>query len=250
MKRRAVAILPTYNERENIVSAIEGVLSRPGRFDAMVVDDMSPDGTAGLVRERFGAEPRVLLIERGGPRGRGYAGVEGFRRALALGYEYIFEMDADGSHDPASLDGLLEALGRADAAVASRLIPGGGERGRGAARRWITLAANVYLRAALGLKTRDCTTGFRGFRREALEAVPWEKMRAAGPAVVQEVLFAVESRGFAVEEVPFMFEERRAGKSKLNWKLLVAGFAAAPGIRRRLAPSEGEMKQMGKETAR
>jgi dolichol-phosphate mannosyltransferase len=250
MKSRAVAILPTYNERENIVSALEGVLSRPGGFDAMVVDDMSPDGTAALVRERFGTEPRVILIERGGPRGRGYAGVEGFRQALALGYDYIFEMDADGSHDPAVLDVLLEALGRADAAIASRLIPGGGERGRSAARRWMTLAANVYLRASLGLKTRDCTTGFRGFRRETLEAVPWEKLLAAGPAVVQEVLFAVESRGFAVEELPFMFEERRSGDSKLNWKLLVAGLAAAPGIRRRLAPEEGEMKLTEKETAR
>ena len=102
-------------------------------------------------------------------------------------------------------------------------------------RRWVTLAANFYLRLVLGLKVRDCTTGYRGFRREALEAVPWERVRAAGPAIVQEVLYAVAVRGFSVEEAPFIFTERRAGRSKLRPALMLAGLIEAPRIRRRLA---------------
>lgn len=231
----ALVVLPTYNERENVVPVIEGVLAQGENFEALVVDDGSPDGTAAVVKNCFGANPRVHLLVRTGPRGRGFAGAEGFRWGLEHGYEYIFEMDADGSHDPAVLPKLMETLSRADVAIASRLVPGGGEQGRGPVRRWITPAANAYLRFALGLKVRDCTTGYRGFRRAALEAVPWEKVRSAGPAIVQEVLCAVAVRGFSVEEVPFVFRARAAGKSKLGLRILVSGFAEALRIRKRMA---------------
>jgi dolichol-phosphate mannosyltransferase len=206
----------------------------------MVVDDGSPDGTADEVRKVFGDDARVHLIVRDGPRGRGLAGAEGFRRAIEGGYSYIFEMDADGSHDPAVLPALMEALTRADVAAASRLVPGGGEEGRGPLRKWITRAANGYLRSALGLKVRDCTTGFRGFRRSALEAVPWERVRAAGPAIVQEILYAVAARGFTVEEIPFTFRERKWGRSKLKLGLLLSGLIEAPRIRKRMAVRPGD----------
>jgi dolichol-phosphate mannosyltransferase len=232
----ALVILPTYNESENIISVVRGVLDSGGNFEALVVDDDSPDGTAAAVRGRFGAEARVHMVVRTGPRGRGLAGAEGFKWALERGYEFVFEMDADGSHDPAVLPELLDALGRADVAVASRLAPGGGERGRGLFRRLVTLAANSYLRIVLGLKVRDCTSGFRGFRRVALEAVPWEKVGAAGPAIVQEVLYAVASRGFSIEEVPFVFVERAEGRSKLNFRILFLGLIEAFWIRGRMAP--------------
>lgn len=236
-----IVVLPTYNERGNIAAVVRGVLAQGDRYEALVVDDGSPDGTVDEVRKEFAGEPRVHLVVREGPRGRGLAGAEGFRRALEGGYAYIFEMDADGSHDPAVLPSLTAALGRVDVAIASRLAPGGGEEGRGAARRWITAAANAYLRAVLGLKVRDCTTGFRGFRRAALEAVPWERVRCVGPAIVQEVLYAVSARGFSAEEVPFMFRERNWGESKLNVKLLLAGLIEALRIRKRMRPAPGDV---------
>ncbi|MFA6448938.1 MAG: polyprenol monophosphomannose synthase [bacterium] len=240
----ALVVLPTYNERGNIAAVLEGVLAQGERFEALVVDDQSPDGTADAVREKFGTNPRAHLLVRSGPRGRGLAGAEGFRWAIERKYDYIIEMDADGSHDPATLPALLEALGRADVAIASRLVPGGGEEGRGIARRWITKAANAYLRLALGLKVRDCTTGYRGFRRSALEAVPWDRIRAAGPAIVQEILYAVAVRGFSIEEIPFVFRERDWGKSKLRIGMLLAGLADAALMRKRLDAKPGEGKTL------
>jgi len=135
---------------------------------------------------------------------------------------------------------LTDALSRADVAIASRLVPGGGETGRNPARRWITAAANFYLRVILGVGVRDCTTGYRGFRREALEAVPWDRVRAAGPAFVQEILYAVVARGFTVEEVPFIFRERKWGKSKLRIDTLLTGLLEAVRIRKRLGVLRAE----------
>ncbi len=241
-----LAVLPTYNERGNIAAVIEGVLSQGDRFEVLVVDDKSPDGTAETVRDRYGTNPRVRLLVREGERGRGLAGAEGFRKALEGGYKYIVEMDADGSHDPEVLPELAEALARADVAIASRLVPGGGETGRNPVRRWLTAAANFYLRIMLGVTVRDCTTGYRGFRREALEAVPWDRVRAAGPAFVQEILYAVVARGFTVEEVPFVFRERQWGESKLRIGTLLSGLIEATQIRRRLgvSRSDGARKAM------
>ncbi len=235
-----LAVLPTYNERGNIAAVIDGVLAQGERYDVLVVDDKSPDGTAETVRSRYGTNPRVQLLVRDGERGRGLAGAEGFKKALECGYKYIVEMDADGSHDPAVLPQLTDALSRADVAIASRLVPGGGETGRNQARRWITAAANFYLRIILGVGVRDCTTGYRGFRREALEAVPWDRVRAAGPAFVQEILYAVVARGFTVEEVPFIFRERKWGESKLRIGTLLTGLLEAVRIRKRLGVPRAE----------
>ncbi len=231
-----LVILPTFNERDNIIGVLEGVLGQGERYEALVVDDMSPDGTAEAVRGRFGSDARVHLIEREGPKGRGHAGAAGFRWGLERDYKYIFEMDADGSHGPEYLNAMSDALKEADVAIASRLVPGGGESGRSFIRGWITSAANAYLRVVLGLAVRDCTTGYRGFRREALQAVPWDRVCSPGPSIVQEILYAVISRGFVAKEVPFMFRERIAGESKLNFGKLVAGLVEAFRIRRRMSP--------------
>jgi len=228
-----IVTIPTYNERENIIGTLEGVLARDGRIEALVVDDSSPDGTAGAVEERFGPDPRVHLMVRTGPRGRGLAGAAGFKWALENGYDFIVEMDADGSHNPVYLDAIIEALARSDVVICSRLVPGGGEKGRPPHRRWITLAANLYLRLLLGLPARDCTTGYRGFRREVLDEVPWDSIGSEGPSIVQEILFIAARKKFRVEEIPFVFEERHAGSSKLGMRLLIAGLLDAFRIRRR-----------------
>ena len=233
MPGETIVVLPTYNERENITAVVEGVLARGGGLEALVVDDESPDGTAEEVRKKFGGDPRVHLMVRHGPRGRGYAGVAGFRWGVERGYKYLVEMDADGSHNPEYLPDIVAALESADVVICSRLTAGGGERGRGTARRWITVAANMYLRNVLGLKVRDCTSGYRGFRREVMEIVPWESVSAAGPSIVQEVLYVAAVNKFRIVEIPFVFEERAAGRSKFNAKILAAGLIDAVRIRKK-----------------
>ncbi len=232
---RILVVLPTYNERENIVALVADILKRDDRIDVLVVDDMSPDGTATVVRNVYEATPRVHLLERTARRGRGLAGVAGFRHGVENGYAAVIEMDADWSHDPKYIPSVISHLESSDVVICSRLIPGGGEEGRGSSRRTITTLANLYLRLILGLTVRDCTTGFRGFRASALAAIDWDSVKAGGPSIVQEVLFILARLGFSVTEIPFVFTERRAGESKLNIRILISGLFDAILIRLRHA---------------
>lgn len=228
-----IVILPTYNERENIAQIIREALSAGDDIDVVVVDDMSPDGTGEEVSKNFHDDPRVTLIEREGPRGRGYAGAEGFEWAVKKGYSYIIEMDADGSHNPIYLKDIKRELGKSDVAICSRFVPGGGEKGRSFSRVVITRLANMYLGSYLGVGVRDCTTGYRGFRRGTLEKVDWKKVVSPGPSIVQEVLYIAWKNGAKISEIPFMFEERRAGESKLDIRGLVNVFIEVRKIKRR-----------------
>ncbi len=228
-----IVILPTYNECENIEYILDGVLAGDERVEALVVDDSSPDGTADIVTKKYGDNPRVHIIVRKENRGRGYAGVAGFKWAAARDYVYVVEMDADGSHDPAYIGNIIKELESMDVVICSRLIPGGGEKGRGIVRRLITIAANLYLRTVLELDVKDCTTGYRGFRNDLIKTIPWDRVKASGPSVVQEVLYIASRKGATVTEIPFIFEERRAGASKLRFITLVSGLAEAVKIRKR-----------------
>lgn len=223
---RILATLPTYNEAENISTLIDALLRVSRNLEVLVIDDDSPDGTSKVVARMAETNPRVHLLHRVGERGRGSAGVAGFRKALELGADLIVEMDADWSHHPRHLRQMIEATRRADVVVGSRLAAGGGETGRSPIRTAITKAANVYIRTLLGLPVRDCTSGYRVFRRWVLEAVRWELVRSNGPAIVQEILVAAHALGARIAEVPITFEERRAGKSTLNSKILLTGLAA------------------------
>ncbi|MDX2177516.1 MAG: polyprenol monophosphomannose synthase [Candidatus Sumerlaeia bacterium] len=234
---KIIATLPTYNERQNLETLIDAVLQAHPRIELLVIDDNSPDGTHELVRGRAASDARVHLLHRTEDKGRGTAGVAGFLEALRLGADYIVEMDADWSHHPRFIAPMVErAEAGADVVVGSRLAPGGGEVGRSPARKWITLLANGYIRTLLRLPVRDCTSGFRVFRRWVLERIDWSRVESRGPALVQEVLVAARALGARVEEHPILFEERKAGASSLTSRILVAGLMAQWRLRFRPAP--------------
>ncbi|MCX7626346.1 MAG: polyprenol monophosphomannose synthase [Candidatus Sumerlaeaceae bacterium] len=223
---RIVVTLPTYNEAENIAPLIEQILALGDEFEVLVIDDDSPDRTWEIVMRLSKSEPRVQLIRRIGERGRGTAGLVGFKWAREEGADVVVEMDADFSHQPKFIPSLLEPIrsGEADIVIGSRLVGGGGETGRSPLRTLITLFANSYIRFVLGLPIRDCTSGFRVFNRRALESLPWEHMRCQGPEIVQEVLHEARKLGLKIVERPIIFEERRAGQSTFNLKIMLRSF--------------------------
>ncbi|CAN5169114.1 polyprenol monophosphomannose synthase [soil metagenome] len=233
---KIVATLPTFNESANIIPLIKALLKVSRVMEVLVIDDNSPDGTWKLVRSMAEENPRVHLLHRTTERGRGTAGVAGFRKALEMGADLIVEMDADWSHNPRFIRPMLVASRRADVVIGSRLVPGGGETGRHGIRTLITHLANSYIRLILGLPVRDCTSGFRVFRRCVLERIDWNRVESRGPAIVQEVLMAAKAMGARFKELPILFEERRAGKSSFTTKILLAGLAAQFRLRLRPAP--------------
>jgi dolichol-phosphate mannosyltransferase len=213
---RALVVLPTYNERENIASLIPVVLSDP-RFDVLVVDDNSPDGTADIVADLVSGYPeRLHLIRRGGKLGLGTAYLTGFRWALKRDYDLIFEMDSDFSHDPALLPMLAQAAESADLVLGSRYIPGGGTCNWSRLRRLISQGGSLYTRLILGLPYRDLTGGFKCFRRQALETIDLDDVNSTGYAFQIEMTYRADQAGFTIVEVPITFRERRAGKSKMG----------------------------------
>jgi dolichol-phosphate mannosyltransferase len=196
------------------------ILKQGPDIGAVVVDDNSPDGTAGIVEQLRREDPRVHLILRLEERGRGTAGIGGFQYAVAQGVEFVIEMDADFSHRPDCITYFLNQMEDCDLLIGSRLVEGGGERGRHFLRKWITRLANAYIRIALGLPVRDCTSGFRIFRREVLEAIDLDRIMSQGPSVVEEVLYKAYKRGFRIKEAPYILEERKAGESTFNRKIM------------------------------
>lgn len=213
---RTIVIIPTYNEAQNIVPLLGEVLEQRGNMEALVVDDDSPDGTWKLVEEAQGENPRVHLLLRREKRGRGLAGLDGFKKALAMGADRIVEMDADFSHDPVYLPALLEASESADLVIGSRFIPGGRDEERGLARRAVSWLARRYLRWVLGISVSDPTSGYRCFRREALSSLMAQEITASDPFIITEILFRSRLMGLRIAEVPIVFRERRAGSSKLS----------------------------------
>ena len=229
---KIIAMLPTYNEAENISSLIDDLLTVRHDMEVLVVDDNSPDGTWRIVQDKIRQHPgRVHLVHRKDEKGRGSAGVAGFRKAVELKADLVIEMDADYSHHPRFVARLVDAAADADVVVGSRLVKGGGEAGRALARRCITVCANLYIRLMLGLPVRDATSGFRVFRRKVLETIGLERMESNGPAIVQEVLLACHRKGFRIVEVPILFEERRAGSSTFTARIMIAGILSVVKLR-------------------
>ena len=213
-------IVPTYNERDNIVALIDRLLALPYELHVLVVDDNSPDGTGDLVAERQKAEPRVHLIRRAGKLGLGSAYVAGFRYALAHGAQYVFEMDADFSHDPAAIGDFLRAVDRADVVLGSRYLDGVTVVHWPLSRLILSFSANVYTRLITGLPVRDATGGFKCFRRRALEAVNLDLVRSDGYAFQIEMSYKCWRKGFKIVEIPITFVDRRAGVSKMNNRIV------------------------------
>lgn len=234
---RILATLPTYNESENILPLMEEILNLGNEFEVLVIDDHSPDGTWKIVQTASESNSRIHLLHRVGRKGRGSAGLEGFLTARDVYHaDAVVEMDADFSHAPRFIPGLLEPIrqGEADVVIGSRLVDGGGETGRHFVRKWITWAANTYIRVLLSLPLQDCTSGFRVFNRKALDAVPWDAMECTGPEIVQEVLMEASKAGLRFAERPILFEERRAGQSTFNAKIMVRSLGYMWKLRSRL----------------
>ena len=216
---RSLVVLPTYNERDNLEPIVAAILGQSAEFDVLVVDDNSPDGTGQLadhLAEVHGG--RVHVLHRPGKRGLGTAYIEGFLWALARTYEFIFEMDADFSHDPADLVRLHGAVasGGADASVGSRWVPGGGTRNWSFLRTFISRGGSLYARLILRVPVTDLTSGFKCFARRVLEQLDLPSVRSNGYAFQVELNYRCHLAGFRVAEVPIVFVDRRVGKSKMG----------------------------------
>lgn len=213
---RCLVVMPTYNERDNLAALLPKILADP-RFHVLVVDDSSPDGTADLVTEIAEAYPgRVFLLSRPRKLGLGTAYIAGFRWALARDYDLVCEMDADFSHDPETLPRLVEAAQDADLVLGSRYVPGGGTVNWSPLRRFISKGGSTYARLILGVRYRDLTGGFKCFRRRVLESLDLDAIQSTGYAFQIELTYRAHRAGFRIAEVPILFEERRAGQSKMS----------------------------------
>lgn len=219
MSHDSLVLIPTYNEKENISAIIDAVMTLPHPFDVLVIDDGSPDGTAAIVKSRQSQyEGRLHLMGRSGKQGLGTAYIAGFKWALARDYEYVFEMDADFSHNPQDLMALYEAcsLRGADVAVGSRYITGVNVVNWPMGRVLMSYGASVYVRMVTGMPVRDTTAGFVCYRRRVLETMNLDKIRFKGYAFQIEMKFTAYKYGFKIEEVPIIFVNRVLGVSKMN----------------------------------
>lgn len=214
-----LVIIPTYNERENASAIIDAVMALPHPMDVLIVDDGSPDGTAGIVRQKMQEYPsRVRLLERPGKQGLGTAYLAGFRQALECGYEYIFEMDADFSHNPKDLMALYAACSQrgADVAVGSRYLTGVNVVNWPMSRVLMSYFASKYVRLILGIPVHDTTAGFVCYRAEVLRHLDLDAVRFKGYAFQIEMKYSAYKSGFRIEEVPIVFVNRVLGESKMN----------------------------------
>lgn len=224
---RSVVIIPTFNERENIERMVQAVFALEPVFDILVVDDGSPDGTAALVRELQQVMPdRLHLEERSGKLGLGTAYIHGFRWALAAGYDFIFEMDADFSHDPNDLPRLLKACNQTgiSVAVGSRYVRGGRLQDWPLVRVLISRGASIYVRLITWMPVNDPTAGFICYRREVLDKIDLDKIRFVGYAFQIEMKFAAWLLGFKIAEVPITFKDRLLGVSKMSTRIFNEAF--------------------------
>jgi dolichol-phosphate mannosyltransferase len=225
-------VLPTYNEAGNIEAFVEAVGDKlPASARILIVDDNSPDGTGEIADRLAERLPAVSVLHRPRKEGLGPAYVAGFRRVLAEGAGYVIEMDSDFSHDPAYLPRLLEAGERADLAIGSRYVDGGGVSEWSALRRLISRGGSAYARLVLGVKVRDLTGGFKCFRREVLEAIDLDSIESRGYAFQVEMTYRALKRGFKVVEVPIVFRERQAGASKMDRSIVAEAIWRVPWLR-------------------
>ncbi|MEO6638783.1 MAG: polyprenol monophosphomannose synthase [Ginsengibacter sp.] len=219
-------IIPTYNERENVAAILAAVFSLEQDFHVLIIDDGSPDGTAGIVKNLIPQYPEMLfLVEREGKLGLGTAYIFGFRWALDKGYRFIFEMDCDFSHDPRDLNKLFAACktGGADVAVGSRYVRGGHVKNWPLLRVGISKGASFYTRMITFMPVKDPTAGFVCYRREVLEVINLEQISFVGYAFQIEMKFAAWKLGFKIKEVPITFVDRKFGVSKMNKGIVKEG---------------------------
>ncbi|MCD6519778.1 MAG: polyprenol monophosphomannose synthase [Anaerolineae bacterium] len=216
LKQTALVIVPTYNEAENIERLVQEILAQPAPLHVVIVDDNSPDGTGEIADALAAEHERVQVIHRPAKLGLGTAYIAGFKLALEKGYGYAITMDADFSHNPRYLPGLLALMKDYDVAIGSRYVPGGGSTGCSWARIFLSRGANAFARFMLGLKTHDCTAGFRCYKAEVLRAIELDTIFSSGYSFLVEMVTRCERRGYAIGELPIIFDNRRLGRSKIS----------------------------------
>jgi len=211
-------ILPTYNEKDNLTDLIEAILNlQIFNLHIIIVDDNSPDGTGRIADQLSQTHPGVSVIHREGKMGLGSAYIAGFKRALAVGADLIFEMDADFSHNPKEIPNFIKAIQKGyDVVVGSRRIPDGGILNWGIARNIMSKGAMWFSRLVLGLKTKDVTSGYRCYSQKVIKAINWGQIKSNGYSFQEETIFRCEKMSFKVKEIPIVFRDRVKGKSKLS----------------------------------
>ena len=244
----SIVIIPTYNEKENVEAIIRAVMELPHGFDILIIDDGSPDGTAQIVKNLQATEfaERLYLVERKGKLGLGTAYIAGFKWALAEGYDYVFEMDADFSHDPKDLTRLYEACAVEgyDVAIGSRYVSGVNVVNWPMGRVLMSYYASKYVRLVTGVPIHDTTAGFKCYRRRVLEAIDLDAIRFKGYAFQIEMKFSAYKLGFKIKEVPVIFVNRQLGTSKMSGGIF--GEALFGVVRLRWAALTGKIKRVNK----
>lgn len=213
---RAVAIVPTFNESENLARLLESLLALPSNLDVVVVDDNSPDGTGDIADSWANETGRVHVIHRPGKLGLGTAYLAGFAHALAQRYDRVITMDADFSHDPRYIPDMLARCEGADVVIGSRYVRGGGTQDCTLPRKLLSRVANGVAQGALGLTPRDCTAGFRCYRADVLRSLPLDSIVSSGYSFLVELAFLIQRRGWRFDEHPIVFKNRAFGTSKIS----------------------------------
>ena len=232
MRERGLVVIPTYNEVGNLTPLVEQVLAQDARLEILVVDDRSPDGTGQLAGALAQKEPRLHVLHREAKLGLGTAYITGFKWALERGYDFVFEMDADFSHDPAHLKDFLKAVPDADLVLGSRYLGG-----RVTVVNWpmgrlvLSYCANIYARWITGLRIWDLTGGFKCFRRRVLEAIDLSQVRSNGYAFQIEMSVRAWRKGFTLKEIPIVFVDRTEGQSKMNRSIVREAVWMVPRLR-------------------
>jgi dolichol-phosphate mannosyltransferase len=220
-EKRGLVIIPTYNERDNLAKLLPMVLGQDARLEILIIDDASPDGTGQIADQLAAENPRIHVLHRSGKLGLGTAYLAGFRWGIERNFDWLFEMDADFSHDPAHLPDFIRALSDHDLVLGARYL-----EGRVTVVNWpiarllLSYFANVYARFVTGLPVYDATSGFKAFRRQALQAVNLDRVESEGYAFQIEVSFRAWRKGFTIGEIPIVFADRTLGESKMSKKII------------------------------
>jgi dolichol-phosphate mannosyltransferase len=217
---KIIAMIPTYNEASNIEQVINSILNFAQNAEVLVVDDNSPDGTYKIVEKLAMQNPKIHLLLRKEKKGRGYAGKDGFKKALELGADIIVEMDGDGSHNPAYIPKFAKIIETCDVVIGSRYIKGGKDEERSFLRQTISKISRFYLSLTLGVKIKDPTSGYRMFKKQVLASFA-DNLKASDPFIIAEVIYYLKKNNFSIKEYPIEFLSRLSGSSKLGvWTLI------------------------------
>jgi len=240
---KVIVLIPTYNERDNVGALLAAVRTALPAADVLIIDDGSPDGTGAIVRGLGQADPHILLLERAGKLGLGTAYIAGFRYALARDYQFVIGMDADFSHDPKDLPRLLDAMKDADLAIGSRYVAGGATPDWKLVRKVISGTGNFVARTVLGMPIRDCTTGYKCYRRETLETIDFDSISLVGYGFLIETTYQCYIHKLRIREIPITFVDRRVGKSKMSGRIVREALQFV--LRRRWQRITGKIKRIG-----